>query len=294
MNKKHSSMKYYPLIGIACLLILAGVSCLPTFRTPASAPVIQTVEVDREVTRQVMVEVTRIVEIPVTLAPTLTPFLTSTPTRLPSIAATLTRGPSPTSALTPVPAAVTVQVRTQCLYGPSAVYLNKYDLLADSQQSAIGRNQDSSWLLVQGADHKNSCWVKASILKVNSGNLTNLWVLGPVLSPYSPLYTPPQAVSTFRSGKDVTIFWQPISMSEADYHGYLIEAWVCQGGKLVFNPLSYETSFDQNSSMLALKVADEGGCLEPSSARIYTVDNQGYSPWKQVPWQAWPTATPKP
>ena len=89
-------------------------------------------------------------------------------------------------------------------------------------------------------------------------------------------------------------------MTEQDYNGYLIEAWVCQGGQLVFVPMNYVTSFDKNSSMMAVKVTDEPGCLEPSSARIYTVVTNGYSTWKTVPWSSWlapsptPTLTPAP
>jgi hypothetical protein len=193
-----------------------------------------------------------------------------------------------------VPPVVAILVHTACLYGPDPVYLSRYDILANSVQWVIGRNQDGTWVLVSGTDHKNPCWVKTGIVKVTNGSLNKVPLTETVLSPYSTLYTPPQAVSTYRASQDVTIFWQPIPMTEADYHGYLIEAWVCQAGKLVFTPLIYETSFDQNSSMLAIKVTDQTGCLEPSSARIYTVDNQGYSTWKQVPWPAWSTPSPAP
>jgi hypothetical protein len=298
VNKKLFSNKYYSLILVAFLLISAGTACLPNFRAPAAQPLLQTVIVDREVTRQVTVEVTRLVEIPVTITPTQTPFMTDTPTPLPPIPATPTKGPTPTITGTRIPPAVSVQVHTQCLYGPDAIYLNKYEILANTPQWVVGRNQDATWLLVDGSDHKDPCWVKAAILKVTNGSLTDAAVTQPLLSPYSTLYTPPQAVSTYRAGQDVTIFWQPIEMTEANYHGYLIEAWLCHSGKLVFSPESYVTSFDQNSSMLAIKVTDEAGCLEPSSARIYTVNNQGYSTWKQVPWAPWPTTTatltPKP
>jgi len=290
VNKKPFAPKYYQLFGIAFLLIFAGVSCLPTFRTPTAVPLLQTVIVNREVTREVTVEVTQIVEIPVTLTPTPTPIPIDTPT--PTLSPTSAASPTITQTL--VPPVVSILVHTQCLYGPDPVYLNKYEILANSAQWVIGRNQDGTWLLVDGTDHKTPCWVKTGIVKVTNGILTEVSVTDPVLSPYSTLYTPPQAVSTFRADKDVTIFWQPIPMTEADYHGYLIEAWLCQAGQLVFTPLSYDTSFDQNSSMLAIKVTDESGCLEPSSARIYTVNNQGYSNWKQVPWPAWSIPSPAP
>jgi hypothetical protein len=169
-----------------------------------------------------------------------------------------------------------------------------YDILANSPQIAIGRNQDTSWLYVQGSDHKNPCWVKAALVKMDTGSYTDPPVTNTVLSPYTTLYPPPPAVSANRVGDDVTIFWLPVPMTEQDYNGYLIEAWVCQGGQLVFVPKSYVTSFDKNSTMMAVKVTDEPGCSEPSSARIYTTITNGYSPSKNVPWPSWVSPSPTP
>ncbi|MGB8215179.1 MAG: hypothetical protein WCE68_16640 [Anaerolineales bacterium] len=278
--------KSFRIFGIAFLLVFTVVACdLPLIASPAPAgtPIIQTVVVTQEVTQVV----TQIVDVPVTVTPTLTPVDTDTPTPTP------TNADSPTITPTPEPAAITVLIHTQCLYGPDPAYISKYEILAGSQQIVIGRNQDSSWLYVQGIDHKNPCWVNAGIVKVNLGSTDDAPVTVPDLSPYSNLYPPPPAVSANRVGNDVTVFWLPVPMDEADYNGYLIEAWVCQGGQLVFKPQSYVTSFDKNISMMAVKFTDEPGCLEPSSARIYTVNKQGYSPWKLVlPWPAWPTPTP--
>jgi hypothetical protein len=280
MNKSPFPPSYFGIFVIAFLLVFTGVSCLPVLRTPASAPIPQTVVVTRQVTR----EVTRIVEIPVTLTPTQTPVDTDTPLPTPTLTASPTSAESPTITLTPVPAAVTILIHTQCFYGPDTVYLGRYELLAASHQWVIGRNMDGNWLDVQGPDHKEPCWVKAELVKVDSGSLEVSPVTEPVLSPYSSLYPPPPAVSTNRVGNDVTVFWLPVPMTVDDYHGYLIEAWVCQGGKQVFVPKAYVTSFDKNDSMIAVKITDEPGCLEPSSARIYTVNTKGYSTWKTVPW----------
>jgi hypothetical protein len=152
----------------------------------------------------------------------------------------------------------------------------------------IGRTQDGLWLEVQGADHKYPCWVKAGIVKLVSGSLNAQLVTDPVLSPYSTLYPPP-VVSPNRVGNEVTIFWNPVAMTEEDYHGYLIEAWVCQGGKQVFAVQSKITTFD-DTAMKALKFTDEPGCLQPSHASIFTVNNLGYSTPNTVP--AWPAPTP--
>ena len=84
-------------------------------------------------------------------------------------------------------------------------------------------------------------------------------------------------------------------MTEDDYEGYLIEAWVCQGGTQVFLPIGYVASFDQNSSMMVVQVKDEPGCDVPSSARIYTVEKHGYTDYRMIPWPGFnstTTATP--
>ncbi len=285
MRKFPFPQKYQKIFIIAFLLILVGVSCLPVAPAPAPTPIIQTVIVTQEVTQ----EVTRIVEVPVTVTPTPTPVDTDTSTPTPTSADT------PTITPTPEPAVVTVLIHTQCLFGPDPAYISRYDVLAASQQTVIGTNQDGSWLFVQGTDQKYPCWVKTGLVKVDSGRLIDAPVTSPILSPYITLYTPPQAVSANRTGNDVTIFWLPVAMTEADYNGYLIEAWVCQGGQLVLVPKSYVPSFNKNTSMMAVKVTDQAGCLEPSSAHIYSVVTNGYSTWKDVvPWPAWPTPSPTP
>jgi hypothetical protein len=295
MDKRPFPTRYYPVIAIGLLLVIIGVSCLPLTAKPSPTPAITVVQVNREVTRVVVQEVTRIVQVPVTVTPSPSPEQMDTPipTQMPTEAA------SPTSEFTPVPADVTILIHTKCLYGPDTVYLGRYEILKDSPQEVIGRNADSTWMEIQGSDHKYPCWVKADLVKLNSGSLEAMPVVDPDLSPYSDLYPPPPAVSTFPIETGVRIFWVPVPMSEADYHGYLVEAWVCQGGKQVFVPVEYTPSLDKNNSstMMAVDVKDEPGCLEPSSARIYTVNNQGYSTWKQVPWQVLsptPTLTPTP
>lgn len=260
------------------LLVLTGVSCKPATVTPTPTPVIQTVEVTREVTQ----EGTRIVEVPVTVTPTLTLIYTVTPSLTPTIT------------LTPEPPIVSVLVHAQCLYGPGSAYLYKYGLLETSRMEIIGRNLDGSWLYVQGIHGWNPCWVKAELVRVDTGSIAYVPITYAAL-PYSNLYLPPQSVSTNRVGNEVTIFWQPVWMTEDDYRGYLIETWVCQGGQQVFLPIGYVTSYDQNSAMIAVKVTDEPGCLVPSSARIYTAEKHGYTGYRMIPWPAYepsPTITP--
>lgn len=290
MTPDINSIKSSVTTVIALLLVLIGASCAPVKALPTPTPAIQPVEVTREVTREITLEVTHIVEIPVTVTPTLTPVYTYTP----SLTPTLTIPPTITP--TPEPPVVTVLVHSQCLYGPGSAYLYKYGLLETSWMEVIGRNLDGSWLYVQGVHGWNPCWVKATLVKFNTGGIKDVPIAWAAL-PYSNLYQPPQAVSANRVGNEVTIFWQPVWMTEDDYGGYLIEAWVCQGGQQVFLPIGYVTSFDSNSSMIAVKVTDEPGCLVPSSARIYTAEKHGYSGYRMIPWPTYgpiATGTPTP
>lgn len=296
MRTKYGLQKYYRVFGIAFLLILVGVAC--SALAPAAVTPIQTAAVQRIVETQL---VTKLIYVPVTITPSPTLYTTITPTftLVPSITPTSTSTP-PTTTPTPQPPAVTVLVHTECLWGPDPAYLGRYDILANSTQIAIGRNQDTSYMYVTGSDHANACWIRTAVLKAINGNFTDAPVrLPPVLTPYTTLYPAPPAVSASRQGNTVTIFWLPVAMTQADYGGYLIEAWVCQGGQLVFVPQSYFTSYNQNSSMMAVSVRDEAGCSQPSSARVFTVTSNAYSNyrsvliWPHVPTPT-PTTTPKP
>jgi len=279
MNRSPFPTKSLMMAGVVVILIFSAVACSPA--TPTPTPVVQTVEVTREITR----EVTRILEIPVTVTPSLTPVYTYTP----SLTPTLTPIPGP-----PV---VTILVHSACNYGPGGAYLYKYGLNETSWMEVIGRNMDGTWLYVQGVHGWNPCWVKAELVRFNDGGDVRNYDIPIVWAqlPYSTLYKPPQGISTNRVENEVTIFWQPVWMTQDDYRGYLIEAWVCQDGQQVFLPIKYVTAYDQNASMLTLKVTDEPGCLVPSSARIYTAEKHGYTGFMMIPWPGFdPTSTSTP
>lgn len=258
------------------LLALAAASCTPAAPPVTPTPVIETVEVT--------VEVTRLVEVPVTVTPSPTPEVSETPSSTPTISLT------PSITPTPNPPRVTALLHASCNFGPGAAYLYKYSVLETSRMEVIGRNLDGSWLHVQAIGGWNPCWVKAEYMRFYTGSIDVVPIVHTTL-PYSNLYGPPE-VSTNRVGNEVTIFWQPVWMTEDDYRGYLIEAWVCRGGQQVFTPIDYVTSYAENNAMMAVKVVDEAGCLVPSSARIYSVEKHGYTRWRLVPWPAHePTAT---
>ena len=283
MSSNHTPFeKKVVAVMLLSFAFLAG-SC--TAQPPPEAIVrvetqLQTVEVTHQV------EVTRIVEIPVTVTPTLTPAITDTPTPDYSPTPSFTPSLTPTITLTPtfvVPRAIVTE-HSQCRYGPGAAYLYKYGLFEGTPMDILGRNELGTWALIQAVGGNNPCWINASLLKVTRGDLFSVPVTY-IRLPESRLYNPPAKVSANRVGNEVTIFWTPIYMTEDDYRGYLIEAWLCQGGQIVFTPIHSDAS--------AVKVIDEPGCFEPSSARIYAAEKHGYTQWKLVPWPPY-ESTPEP
>ncbi len=97
--------------------------------------------------------------------------------------------------------------------------------------------------------------------------------------PQSPYYEPPRWVQATRDGDKVTVYWKPVYYRPGDETAeapYLIEAWVCRDGKLIFTPIGvYETQ---------TIIIDEPGCSEPSHGRLYFVEKHGYSLWRKIPW----------
>jgi hypothetical protein len=157
--------------------------------------------------------------------------------------------------------------------------------------TVIGRNMDGTWLNIKSAYDpvSNACWIKSTLVKFDIGDIKDVPIVWTAL-PYSTLYKPP-IVSANRVGNEVSIFWQPVWMTEDDYVGYLVEAWVCQGGSQVFLPIKYATSFDHNSTMMVIQVEDDPGCDLPSSARIYTVEKHGYTDYRMIPWPGFDSTT---
>jgi hypothetical protein len=145
-----------------------------------------------------------------------------------------------------------------------------------------------TWAYIQAIGGNNPCWINASLLDVTRGDFWGLPVTYNRL-PKSDLYNPPEAVSAVREGNDVTIQWSHVWMTEDDDRGYLIEAWLCQDGQIVFTPIGVP------SNVLEVKVTDEPGCLEESGARVYTAEKHGYTQWRKASWPPHKTTpTPSP
>ncbi len=232
-----------------------------------------------------------------TRLPTGAPLPTATPTFTSAPSVTNTPPPPPTGTPTPVPSDTPlpspsptyailrgeVLEQSNCRYGPGAVYLYKYGLVPGSNLEIIGRNDLGTWILIQAIGGNNPCWVKASLMKVKGDVLSLAPTEYPL--PLSPYYGPPSGVSATRKGDQVSVSWNDVPLRAGDdesYH-YLIEAWLCTGGQLIFTPVgSYTTG---------VTLTDEAGCADPSHARLYTAEKHGYSRWIQIPW---PPAGPTP
>jgi len=228
-----------------------------------------------------------------TPSPTLTPTATETPTSTqmptPSDTPTITLTPSrtPTVTATPTyrPIAATVLVQANCRYGPGDAYLYEWGLYPDVRVDIIGRNDLGTWAYVKPWTYVDRCWVNASLLKIRG----DLFEAPPFYSrlPFGELYQPPTNVRASRNGDEVMVAWDAVWMTEDDYRGYLIEAWLCQDGQLIFTPL--------RSDQTLVVLEDEAGCSEKSGGRLYTAEKHGYTRWVLIPWpphEANPSPTP--
>jgi hypothetical protein len=290
MNAKHPKSGVHSALVASggFVILLAAAACQPqpvASTVPAASPaiVVQTVVHT--------VEVTRIVEIPVTVTLTPTPDESPTPTSTPTITDTPTQTPSPTSTPTYSPPWIRVKMWSQCRYGPGVGYLYEYDLFDGNLMEVIGWReilsqqrdgtwQPSVWLYVRAVGGVNICWVNSNLVEVVRGDIFDA---PPYTSrlPASQLYRAPKAVEAWRDGNMVTVIWSSIWMTEDDYRGYLVEAWVCHGGQLYFAPVGYA---GVNTSHPAVLIPDEPGCSELSGGRLYAAEKHGYTTWIQIPW----------
>jgi len=181
-----------------------------------------------------------------------------------------------------------VLVQSNCRYGPGSAYLYEWGLFPKNRVTILGRNQDSTWVYVDPWTYIDFCWVKTEFLEILSGDVESLVQIHTLL-PYTEFYWAPRNVSSSRvESGDIMVNWDLVPMSLDDDRGYLIEAWLCQDGQLRFTPLHFWNP--------PAFLHDEPGCLEPSSARIYTAEKHGYTTWVliNIPSYLTPTPTPEP
>jgi len=228
---------------------------------------------------------------PVLDTPTPSASPTSTPSPTQALTPTLTPTPTETQPPSPTPTYAILRgevlMRSNCRYGPGAAYLYKYGLVAGSVLEVIGRNDPGTWILIRAIGGTNPCWLNASLMSVR-GDVMSVAPVDPgIIMPWSPYYGPVTGVTAARAGDEVTIRWYGIVLragDDSEQIPYLVEAWVCQDGQIVFTPVgSYRTT---------VTLTDEPGCAEPSRGRVYAAEKHGYTPWMAIPWPAHETPTP--
>jgi hypothetical protein len=132
-------------------------------------------------------------------------------------------------------------------------------------------------VLVQAIGGDNACWVNGDYLEIR-GEIGYVEAVEPhVVLAWSPYYGPLTGVSAERDGDVVTVFWNYLPLragDSAEQVDYVVEAWVCQGGEIVFNPVGAYSN--------AAEVIDEAGCDQESYIRVFAAEKHGYTQWVVV------------
>lgn len=228
-------------------------------------------------------------EPPVEIKDTATPvivYITATPQPVtPTLTFTPTIAVTDTPSITPTPEftfpTVTVNKQAHCRYGPSTAYLHAADLLPGDTGTVRSRAMYSNWLYIKFDKLNYFCWTAPSVVDV-VGDVSTLKKIEPNLQSIgSNQYGPPRNVQATRNGDEVTITWEQMEMTADKDRGYLIEAFVCQGGAYLWWTFSYPDQYETSYT-----VEDEAGCASPSWGRIYTVEKHGFSYPEEIPWPA--------
>ncbi len=209
------------------------------------------------------------------------------PTPAPSLSPSL--APAATVATTPVPGgaanlSATVNVRLlSCRYGPGPEYLYLYTLRGGANIKLIGRTDGDNWHWAW-VDGRNPCWVNINYLTVQ-GDWRQLPIVYPGIAklPVSPYYPPSAITRVTRIGNVVTVRWLEIPLragdeEDASMQHYIVEAWHCRAGKLLFEPLATNDS--------VMSITDEPGCAQPSHARLFVQEKHGFSGPTNIAWPA--------
>lgn len=228
---------------------------------------------------------------PITSTPTSTEAPSPTPSATEEMTSTSTQTPTPAQTMTPTPgptyATLRGEINTEhvsCRYGPGVSYLYKYGLVGGSNLEVLGRANvwpgPGTWIEVQAIGGNNPCWMNAKYMNIK-GDVNNVPPINPedVILPQSPYYGPVTDVNAVRNGSQVTISWTGITLKAGDdslQFPYLVEAWVCNAGQIVFIP--------SGTYALQVSLTDEAGCPEPSHGRVYAVEKHGYTNWVKIPW----------
>jgi hypothetical protein len=135
----------------------------------------------------------------------------------------------------------------------------------------------SNWILIQASRGQNPCWVNGDYMEIR-GDINTVEPVDPhVVLAWSPYYDALTGVSAVRYGNLVTVYWNQLVLRAGDdslQFPYVVEAWVCQGGQIVFEPIG--------TYAFAAEVVDEPGCAEESYIRVMGAEKHGYTQWRVV------------
>lgn len=212
-----------------------------------------------------------------TLTTTSTP--SSTPTQTATLTASVTQTATPSATNAILRGEVNVP-HVSCFYGPHKSYLYKYGLVGGSNLEIIGYNEDTQYIQIQAIGGSNPCWMNLEWMNVK-GDITTVARIDPLTSslPASPYYGALSGVTASHDGEKVTISWNFLYISpgkDSEQFPYLVEAWVCQQGKIKFTPVGTYQNF--------IELVDETNCERPSHARVYGVEKHGYTVPVEVTW----------
>ena len=266
MNKPNLLLKTCSALTAAILIVITGSSCSTPQPDSSNTPG-QSVVVTQDVTQ----EVTRIVEVPVTVTPG------------PTLASTATPDPSLTNSAA-LPQA-SLPEYTDCLYGPATYYVYKTSFPAGQQVDVVGRNENADWINIEEVGGWNSCWILASQAQIQSGRVEDLPVVNTMLPKSEYEFGSPSAAAR-REGDQVTVSWEAVYMSADEVHGYLIDAYVCEGGQYIHLPVFVGVTYEQNTGTITADITDEAGCTESSTAHIVSVGKRGFAEWEKIFWPA--------
>jgi hypothetical protein len=216
---------------------------------------------------------------------TLTSITTSTasPTLSPSETPTLTSSPTATATAIPTYQVLRGKVNQEhvsCFYGPSKAYLYKYGLVGGSHLEIIGSMPDTGYIEIRAIGGTNPCWMNLQFMDVE-GDINTVQPIDPlsIVLPRSPYYSGLTWSKADRSGNEVTVTWDYFELragDDSEQEPYLLEAWVCQAGKIIFVPLGL---YDNTATL-----TDEAGCDAPSHGRVYVVEKHGYTHYLEIDW----------
>ena len=220
-----------------------------------------------------------------TTTPVPTLSAATTPTLTPSL--TYTKTPASTSTPTADPTYVVLRAevvieQAVCHYGPGAPYLYKYGVIKGSNLEIIRRVIGHNYIEVRAIGGDNPCWVRQDYMQIKSGG--SLELIEPVHAfdvrlPMSPYYAPPTGINARRDGDEVTVSWHALVLragDDSEQTPYIVEAWVCRGGEMVFDPV--------RAWLTSVVVRDEAGCSEPSRARLIAAEKHGYTRPVEIDW----------